>query len=152
MNTSLIQRTGIACACALSLMMGSAANATGTTSGYSWTEILVPSIGPLGFVTGINDKDQVTVNNADKSKAGIYRNGIFTQLPPPPAGYVIELAFGINNAGVVTGTAFSPSDPTHEQGFILIGSKYSSIFIVDLIPKLFVIAFYIQLEFIFSKV
>ena len=125
MNASLIQRIGIACAVALSLMIGSAANAAEAASDFSWTEILVPSIGPLGFVSGINDNDQVAVQNADGSKIGIFRNGIFTPLPPPPAGYSVVTAFGINNAGVIVGSAFPPSDPSHEQGFILIGSKYT---------------------------
>jgi hypothetical protein len=123
MNSSLIQRIGIACAAALSLMIGSAANAGGAGADYSWTEILVPSIGPLGLVIGINDHDQVAVNNADNSKTGIYRNGIFTALPAPPAGYTVS-AQGINNAGVIVGTGFT-SDPTHGQGFILIGSHYT---------------------------
>ena len=118
MNASLIRRMGMLSVFALGLMVGSAANA------YTWTEILIPSIGPIGAVFGINDKDQVTVTNADGSKTGIYRNGIFTPLPPPPAGYTVT-ALGINNAGVVTGGAFPPSDPTHEQGFVLIGSKYT---------------------------
>src|SRR5215471_1449980 len=65
MKTSLILRIGIACAVALSLMTSSAANAGGAGSGYSWTEIIVPHIGPLGLVIGINDNDQVAVNNAD---------------------------------------------------------------------------------------
>ena len=125
MNASLIQRIGIACAVALSLLIGSAANAAGTTSGYSWKEILVPSIGPLGLVIGINDSDQVAVNNTDGSRTGIYRNGIFTPLPAPPAGYSNVGARGINNAGAIVGVAFPPSDPSHGQGFILIGSKYT---------------------------
>jgi len=125
MRTSLILRIGIAGVFALDWMIGSAANAGGTGSGYSWTEILVPSIGPLGLVIGINDNDQVAVNNADGSKSGIYRKGIFTPLAPPPAGYSNVGATGINNSGAIVGGAFPPSDPTHQQGFILIGSKYT---------------------------
>jgi hypothetical protein len=34
---------------------------------------------------------------------------------------------GINNSGAVVGGAFPPTDPTHEQGLILIGSKYAFI-------------------------
>jgi len=125
MNVPLIKCTSIACAVALSLATSSAANAGGTGSGYSFTEILVPSIGPLGLVIGINDNDQVAVNNADGSKSGIYRKGIFTPLAPPPAGYSNVGATGINNSGAIVGGAFPPSDPTHQQGFILIGSKYT---------------------------
>jgi len=121
MSASIIRRISVASALALSFTISSAANA----ADYSWSEILVPSIGPLGLVIGINDHDQVAVNNADGSKSGIYRNGIFTPLPAAPAGYSNVAANGINNAGVIVGGAFSPSDPTHEQGFILIGSKYT---------------------------
>jgi uncharacterized membrane protein len=120
-NASLIRHISIASALALSVTIGSTANA----ARYSWTEILIPSIGPLGFAAGINDKDQVAVNNADVSKSGIYSNGTFTPLPAPPAGYSKVLATGINNRGTVTGGAFPPSDPTHERGFILVGSYYT---------------------------
>lgn len=126
MNVALTHRTrriGIACAVALSLMMGSAANAGGPGSGYSWTEILVPSIGPLGLVICINDYDQVAVTSFDNSKSGIYRHGVFTPLPAPPAGYTVA-AQGINNTGVIVGTGFT-SDPSLGQGFILIGSHYT---------------------------
>jgi hypothetical protein len=125
MSASFISRIGIASALVINLMVGSATNAGETATGYSWTEILVPSIGPLGLVIGINDHDQVAVHNADGSKSGIYRNGIFTPLPAFPAGSSNVSTNGINNAGAIVGGALSPSDPTHEQGFILIGSKYS---------------------------
>jgi len=123
MKSSFIQQVGMACAFALNAMISSIALAGGTTSGYSWTEILIPSIGPLGSAFGINDKDQITVTNADGSKTGIYRDGAFTPVPAPPAGYRVS-ALGINNAGAIVGGAFSPSDPSHEQGFVLIGSRY----------------------------
>jgi hypothetical protein len=122
MNTSFSQRVSIISALTLVLTIG-AANAAGTSPGYSWTEILVPSIGPLGLVIGINDYDQIAVNNADNSKTGIYRHGVFTALPAPPAGYTVS-AQGINNVGVIVGTGFT-SDPTLGQGFILIGSHYT---------------------------
>jgi len=93
-------------------------------AGYSWKEILIPSIGPMGAAFGPNDKGQVAVTNADGTKTGIYRSGIFTPLPPAPAGYTVA-AQGINNSGTIVGFALSPSDPTHQQGFILIGSKYA---------------------------
>jgi hypothetical protein len=120
MKASLIQRVSVASALTLIFTIASASAAA-----YSWTEILVPSIGPLGLVIGINDYDQVAVSNVDNSKSGIYRKGIFTPLISPPAGYSNVSATGINNSGAIVGNAFSPSDPTHQQGFILIGSKYT---------------------------
>ena len=125
MKPSLIQLIGIACAFALGAMISPMAIASGTTSDYSWSEIVIPSIGPIGSAFGINDHDQVAVSNADGSKTGIYRKGIFTPLTPPPAGYSNVAATGINNAGAIVGNAFSPADPTHQQGFILIGSRYA---------------------------
>lgn len=119
MNASFIQRVSVTSALTLIFTIG-----TANAASYSWTEILIPSIGPLGLVIGINDNDQVAVNNADGSKTGIYRHGIFTPLPPPPAGYTVA-ANGINNGGTIVGTAFSPSDPAHQQGFVLIGSTYT---------------------------
>jgi hypothetical protein len=121
MSTSIIRRISVASALTLSFTISSAANA----AGYSWTEILIPSIGPLGKVFGINDYDQVTVNNAAVGKAGIYRNGVFTPLPAPPAGSSHVSAIGINNGGAIVGGALPPSDATHEHGFILIGSRYT---------------------------
>jgi len=78
----------------------------------------------MGAAFGPNDKGQVAVTNADGTKTGIYRSGIFTPLPPAPAGYTVA-AQGINNSGTIVGFASSPLDPTHQQGFILIGSKYT---------------------------
>jgi len=78
----------------------------------------------MGAAFGPNDKGQVAVTSADGSKTGIYRRGIFTPLPAPPAGYKVS-AQGINDGGTIVGFAFSPSDPTHEQGFTLNGSKYT---------------------------
>jgi hypothetical protein len=119
MNASFIQRVSTTSALTLVFTIVSA-----NAAAYSWTEILIPSIGPLGLTIGINDKGQVAVTNADLSISGIYRDGTFTRLPAPPAGYSMVAALGINNAGVITGRANPPSDPTHEHGFILIGSKY----------------------------
>ncbi len=119
MNASFIQRVSVTSALTLIFTISSA-----NAAAYSWTEILIPSIGPMGIAFGPNDKGQVAVTSADGSKTGIYRSGIFTPLPSPPAGYRVA-ATGINNGGTIVGGAFSPSDPTHEQGFILIGSKYT---------------------------
>ena len=120
MNASFIQRGAVLSALTLIVTVGSASAAE-----YTWTAILIPSIGPIGNAFGINDKGQVAVNSADGSKAGIYRNGIFTPLPPTPAGYSKISVYGINNAGTIVGGAYPPTDPTHEQGFVLIGSKYT---------------------------
>jgi hypothetical protein len=124
MNDSLVQRIGIACTIALSLLMSSATDAAETESGYSWSEILIPSIGPLGAAFGINDKDQVAVTNAAVTVTGIYSRGVFTRLPAPPAGYSSLTAFGINNAGVVIGSALSAACGDCEVGFILTGTTY----------------------------
>jgi hypothetical protein len=119
MNASFIRRVSVTSTLSLMFTIASA-----NAAGYSWTEILVPSIGPMGPAFGPNDRGQVAVSNVDDSKSGIYRGGIFTPLPSPPAGYRV-FAVGINDGGTIVGGAFSPSDPTHEQGFILIGSKYT---------------------------
>ncbi len=119
MNASFIQRVSVTSALTLIFTISSA-----NAAAYSWTEILIPSIGPMGIAFGPNDKGQVAVTSADGSKTGIYGSGIFTPLSSPPAGYKVS-ALGINNGGTIVGSAFSPSDPTHEQGFILIGSKYT---------------------------
>ncbi|HKE87356.1 MAG TPA: hypothetical protein VKB50_26550 [Vicinamibacterales bacterium] len=123
MSASFVRRLGIASAFTLGLIISLQTFGAGSASGYSWKEILVPSIGPLGSAFGINDKGQVAVSNLDNSITGIYRNGIFTRLPAPPAGYAVA-ALGINNGGTVIGGAHSAADPSHEQGFILTGSAY----------------------------
>lgn len=120
MSESLIQRVSIRSALTLVFVIAST-----NAAAYSWTQILIPSLGPIGQAFGINDKGQVTVNSADGSKAGIYSNGIFTLLPAPPAGYSRVSALGINNAGTVVGGAYPPTDPTHEQGYVLIGPTYT---------------------------
>jgi hypothetical protein len=118
MNGPLIQR----CTALSALMLFTTGAANAAT--YSWTAIIIPSIAPLGSAFGINDYGQVAVSSADGTKVGIYRNGIFTPLPPPPAGYSKFGVFGINNSRTVVGGAHSPADPAHEQGYFLIGSKY----------------------------
>ena len=120
MNESFLKRVTIRTALTLVFVIASA-----NAAAYSWAEILIPSLGPIGQAFGINDKGQVAVNSADGSKAGIYSNGVFTLLAAPPAGYSNVSAIGINNAGAIVGGAFPPTDPTHEQGYVLIGSKYT---------------------------
>ena len=120
MNGSAIRRASAAGALTLVFSIGSVSAA----AAYSWTEILVPSIGPIGIAFGPNEKGQVAVQSADGTKSGIYRGGSYTPLPSRPAGYQV-IATGINNGGTVVGVAISPSDPAHQQGFILVGSKYT---------------------------
>jgi len=120
MNTSSIQRVSVTSVLTLIFTISSA----NAADAYSWTEILIPSIGPMGAAFGPNNKGQVAVTSADGSKTGIYSHGIFTPLPSPPAGYKVS-AQGINDSGTIVGLAFSQSDPKHEQAFILIGSKYT---------------------------
>ena len=123
MNASFIQRASAAGALMLIFTIGST-----DAAAYSWTEIIIPSIGPFGVAFGINDRGQIAVQNAAPVpgvKTGIYHNGVYTPLPALPAGYTFVSATGINNSGVIVGGAYPPTDPTHEQGSILIGSKYT---------------------------
>src|SRR5215472_1677937 len=92
MTSSIIQRASAAGALMLIFTIGSGS----AFAAYSWTEILIPSIGPMGAAFGPNDKGQVAVQSADFSKTGIYRGGIYTRLPTPPAGYNTLAAYGIN--------------------------------------------------------
>jgi hypothetical protein len=119
MNVSFIQHVSIRTALTLVFLIGSA-----NAADYSWTEILIPSIGPPQPAFGINDKGQVAVTNAAGTVTGIYSHGIFTRLPAPPAGYNTLTAYGINNAGVVTGSALFAACGNCEVGFILTGTTY----------------------------
>ena len=87
---------------------------------YSWTEIVIPGA-TVSNVFGLNDKGQTAVTLTDGT-AGIYGDGIFTPLPPPPEGFRVG-ATGINNDGVITGPAFGVAGT--EQGYILRGSNYT---------------------------
>jgi hypothetical protein len=86
---------------------------------YQWTEIVIP--GGVLQSWGLNDRGQVALTATDGT-SGIYENGTFTPLPPPPQGLQV-VATGINNSGVITGSAFSETGT--EQGFILRGSTYT---------------------------
>jgi uncharacterized membrane protein len=70
---------------------------------------------------GFNNHGQTMVTT--ETTSGTYRHGVFTPLPAPPAGMIVT-GTGINDAGVITGTAF-PSDFSAENGFILDGSTYT---------------------------
>jgi hypothetical protein len=110
------------CAIALLLLSSVGASAQAVAAAYSWAEILIPSIGPIGIAFGPNDIGQVAVAAPDGTKSGIWRQGTFTPLPAPPAGYTVT-ATGINNAGAITGYAVTASS-TNQQGFILVGSTF----------------------------
>src|SRR5215472_9070540 len=99
----------------LSLLLSNLAGA----QGYQWTEIVIPG-STISNAFGLNDKGQTAVILTDGT-AGIYGDGTFTPLPPPPEGIRVG-ATGINNDGVITGTAFTA---VTDQGFILRGSTYT---------------------------
>jgi|SRR5215472_8154084 len=101
----------------LSLLLSNLAGA----QDYVWTEIVIP--GATVFrAAGLNDKGETAVITTD-GRTGIYRDGTFAPLPPPPKGLQVE-AWGVNNDGVITGCAFTVPD-TCPQGFILRGSTYT---------------------------
>jgi len=101
----------------LSLLLSNLAGA----QDYSWTEIVIEGA-TVGQAWGLNDKGETAVRTTD-GRTGIYRDGIFRPLPPPPQGLQVG-ASGINNDGVITGCAFTVPD-TCPQGFILRGSTYT---------------------------
>src|SRR5262249_35921281 len=87
---------------------------------YQWTEIVIPGTRVLQ-AWQINDKGQVALTTTD-GESGIYSDGTFTALPPPPEGWQVA-ALGINNDGVITGSAADVSGA--RQGFVLHGSTYT---------------------------
>jgi hypothetical protein len=88
---------------------------------YRWTEIVIQGA-TVNQAWGINDKGQVALSTTD-GRSGIYLDGTFTQLPPPPQGFQGAAALGINNGGVITGGVTDPSGT--RQGFILSGETYT---------------------------
>lgn len=88
---------------------------------YVFTPVVIPGTSFMVNFSGPNDKGQIVVNPDNVS--GIYQDGKFKPLPPPPAGFAIT-GLGINNAGTVVGVAFKLPDFREEQGFILRGSSY----------------------------
>ena len=96
-------------------------NALFLAAAYVFAPVVVPGASFMVNFSGPNEQGQVVVNPDIGS--GIYQDGTFTLLPPPPAGYYVT-GLGINNAGTVTGVAFTTPDFL-EQGFILKGSNYS---------------------------
>ena len=51
---------------------------------YQWTEMVIPGT-TVESVWGLNDNGQVALFTTDGA-SGIYENGTFTPLPPPPQG------------------------------------------------------------------
>jgi len=99
----------------LSLLLSRLAGA----QAYQWTEIVIP--GATVFQAyGLNDQGQTAVTTTDGT-SGIYGDGTFTPLPPPPQGFQVY-ARGVNNDGVITGLAFTAETG---QGFLLRGSTYT---------------------------
>jgi len=96
-------------------------NALIVAAAYVWTEIVVPGA-TVVQAFGLNDKGQTAVTTTDGT-SGIYQNGTFTPLPAPPPGYQVA-AIGINNSGVITGSATTTTNP-NEPGFVLVGSVYT---------------------------
>jgi hypothetical protein len=86
---------------------------------YVFLPVVVPGENVFQIFS-INDRGQ-TMLNTDLSSGTFFR-GTYTRLPPPPAGFQLT-AFGINNDGVIVGSA-SP-DSGGEQGFILRGTTYT---------------------------
>ena len=100
----------------LSLLLSGLAGA----QDYQWTEIVIPGATVLQ-AWQINDKGQVALSTTD-GRSGIYGDGTFTPLPPPPEGLQVG-ALGINNDCVITGSATAVTGT--QQGFILRGSTYT---------------------------
>ncbi len=95
-------------------------NALLAVAAYVFTPVVVPGALIFNFF-GPNDRGQIVLDTTIGS--GVYGDGTFTPLPPPPAGYFVS-ALGINNAGTVVGDAYTLPDYQQSQGFILTGSAY----------------------------
>jgi hypothetical protein len=100
--------------------MGAHMNTLLMAAAYVFVPVVIPGASFMANFSGPNDKGQIVVNPDIGS--GIYQDGTFTPLPPPPTGSYIT-GLGINNAGTVAGVAYTAPDFL-EQGFILQGSNY----------------------------
>src|SRR6266852_6693842 len=89
---------------------------------YVFTPVVIHGASSIS-IWGINDKGQAVVQtDIGSGVSGLYQGGTFTPLPSAGSG-VRLFAYGINNAGVVVGSATTTADP-NEKGFILTGSVY----------------------------
>src|SRR2546428_3854951 len=89
---------------------------------YAFTPVVIPGASSVS-IWGVNDQGQAIVQtDIGSGVSGVYHGGTFTPLPSAGSGVQLS-AFGINNAGVVVGSATTTADP-NEKGFILTGSLY----------------------------
>jgi hypothetical protein len=86
----------------------------------TFTPVTVPGGAIFNFFAP-NDNGQIPLTTSIGS--GIWQNGNFTLLPPPPQGIAAVTPTGINNEGVVVGIAFTADN--HEMGFLLANSNYT---------------------------
>ncbi len=96
-------------------------NALFLAAAYVFVPVVIPGSSFMVNFSGPNDKGQIVVN--PDLGTGIYQDGKFTPLPPPPTGFAVT-GLGINNSGTVVGVAFKLPDFLEEEGFILNGSTY----------------------------
>ena|SRR2546422_34237 len=97
-------------------------NALIVAAAYAFTPVVIPGASSVS-IWGINDQGQAIVQtDIGSGVSGVYHGGTFTPLPSAGSGVQLS-AFGINNAGVVVGSATTTADP-NEKGFILTGSLY----------------------------
>jgi hypothetical protein len=87
---------------------------------FAFTPVTVPGGAIFNFFAP-NDKGQIPLYTSVGS--GIWQNGNFTLLPPPPQGIAAVTPTGINNEGVVVGIAYTAD--SHEMGFLLVDSNYT---------------------------
>jgi hypothetical protein len=87
---------------------------------FTFTPVTVPG-GIIFNFFAPNDKGQIPLSTTIGS--GIWQNGSFTLLPPPPQGISFVTPTGINNDGVIVGIATTPDN--HEMGFVLVDSNYT---------------------------
>lgn len=87
---------------------------------FTFTPVTVPGGAIFNFYAP-NDKGQIPLYTTIGS--GIWQNGNFTLLPPPPQGIAAVAATGINNQGDVVG--FGLTADNHEMGFLLVDSNYT---------------------------
>ncbi len=87
---------------------------------FAFTPVTVPGGAIFNFFAP-NDQGQIPLSTTIGS--GIWQNGNFTLLPPPPQGIAAVTATGINNEGVVVGIAWTADN--HEMGFLLVDSNYT---------------------------
>lgn len=98
---------------------------------YVFDNVNVPGSGSNSFISGLTDSGDAIVNGASGQQY-VYNpaTGLTALAEPPPSSpyYQNTVGYGINNSGVVVGTACNcpGSNPgTIAQGFILSGGTYT---------------------------